>query len=155
MDESQQNERNAERELKASPKLAQALRSLQKESIFIPPQVDEVVLKSVQPHLAQIKKPKAVWNKTNRILAMAAAFVLAGFVTITLLNSRGSGPRNFAREDLNHDGRVDILDAFQLARELKSGKAQNLDLNADGHTDASDVEVIARRSVNLEKGGHS
>jgi hypothetical protein len=87
---------------------------------------------------------------------MAAAFVLAGFVTITLLNhSRRSGTRNFAREDLNHDGRVDILDAFQLARELKSGKAPKMDLNADGHTDASDVEVLARRSVSLEKGGRS
>ncbi|EEF59353.1 dockerin type I domain-containing protein [Pedosphaera parvula] len=155
MDESQHNERNEERELKASPKLAQALRSLQKESIFIPPQVDQAVLKSIQPRLAQIKKRKAGWNRTTQILAMAAAFVLAGIVTTILLNSRHSGMGNYAREDLNHDGRVDILDAFQLARELKSGKAPKMDLNADGHTDAADVEVIARRCVSLEKGGHS
>src|SRR4051812_990252 len=139
MDNSQHNERNDERELQASPKFKQALRSLQKETIFIPPQVDQAVLRGVQPNLARICKRKAVWNQSTRFLAMAAAFVLACFVTITLLNSRRSGTSNFAREDLNQDGRVDILDAFQLTRELKNGNSLKLDLNADGHTDASDV----------------
>lgn len=156
MDELQHNGRNDEKELKASPKLAQALRALQKESIFVPPRVNQAVMKGVQTHLARIRKRKAGWNRNTRMAAMATAFVLAGFVTMTLFNFyRRPGPDDYAREDLNHDGRVDILDAFQLARELGSGKTPKMDLNADGRTDASDVEIIARRSVSLEKGGHS
>jgi hypothetical protein len=62
-----------------------------------------------------------------------------------------------AGEDLNHDGRVDILDAFQLARQLQTGQkpAAGLDLNGDGVVDWRDVEVLATRAVHLEKGGQS
>jgi hypothetical protein len=65
--------------------------------------------------------------------------------------------RELAREDLNHDGRVDILDAFQLAREAQSGtKAdQGRDLNGDGVVDQRDAEFIAAQAVKLEKGGRS
>ena len=63
----------------------------------------------------------------------------------------------FAREDVNHDGRVDILDAFALARQLKAGaaRATRFDINGDGVVDERDVASIAARAVRLEKGGHS
>jgi hypothetical protein len=62
-----------------------------------------------------------------------------------------------AREDLNRDGRVDILDAFALSRQLRDGKASStgLDLNGDGVVDERDAEVIAARAVRLEKGDRS
>ena len=89
-------------------------------------------------------------------LALAACIVLAVVVAQTVLH-RGGGQTQFVREDLNHDGQVDILDAFQLAREIKNGKAraQTEDFNGDGKVDAADVEFLARRAVSLEKGGHS
>ena len=67
------------------------------------------------------------------------------------------GTSAIAREDINRDGRVDILDAFQLARELGSGQkpAPGLDLNGDGVVDSRDVEIIAVQAVKLGKGGRS
>ena len=67
------------------------------------------------------------------------------------------GSSAFARWDLNQDGRVDILDAFALARQLKQGGASSLqlDVNGDGVVDDRDVTAIAARAVKLERGGHS
>jgi hypothetical protein len=65
-------------------------------------------------------------------------------------------PQQFAREDLNRDGRVDILDAFQLARQTQAGaNSAATDLNQDGVTDRRDAELIATHAVRLEKGGKS
>jgi len=59
--------------------------------------------------------------------------------------------------DLNHDGRVDVLDAFQLARELKQQQSLGggRDVNGDGRVDAADVEFLAKQAVTLEKGRRS
>ena len=63
----------------------------------------------------------------------------------------------FARWDLDRDGRVDILDAFAVARQLKQGGTRNLqlDVNGDGVVDERDVAAIAARAVKLEQGGRS
>jgi hypothetical protein len=52
---------------------------------------------------------------------------------------------------------VDILDAFALARQLKSGlvPGPGQDINGDGVVDERDVETIAAQAVRLQKGGHS
>ena len=84
---------------------------------------------------------------------------LYAYVSRGLLRSQAtSGPsraRGYAREDVNQDGRVDILDAFQLAREIQSGAAlpTALDFNGDGVVDRSDADVIASEAVSLEKKG--
>jgi hypothetical protein len=74
---------------------------------------------------------------------------------VGLIHSLTKQTPTCAREDLNHDGRVDILDAFQLARELRAGKKPAVDLNGDGVVDERDADVIATRAVSLEKGGRS
>jgi len=63
----------------------------------------------------------------------------------------------FARWDLNRDGRVDVLDAFALARQLKQGGATDprLDVNGDGVVDQRGVAAIAARAVKRDKGGQS
>jgi hypothetical protein len=63
----------------------------------------------------------------------------------------------FARWDLNRDGRVDILDAFSLARQLKQGAVSDrqLDFDGDGAVDERDVSAIAAHAVKLDRGGHS
>jgi hypothetical protein len=136
-----------------TPRLIKALGELQKETILIPPAVDEIVLDRVRPQLAAIRRRHARRRNTTRLLALAAAFVIMGW-TINLALNPIAGGRVFATEDINHDGKVDILDAFQLAREIKSGKtiSARLDLNGDGRVDAADVELIARHAVSLEKG---
>jgi hypothetical protein len=68
-------------------------------------------------------------------------------------------PRNatFAQGGLNHEGRVDILDAFALARQLKQSGTTSLkwDVNGDGVVDERDVTALAARAVRLVEGGGS
>jgi Dockerin type I domain len=54
-------------------------------------------------------------------------------------------------QDVDLNGRVNILDAFALARSLQNGTAGNgrNDLNQDGRIDDEDVDLIAMRAVAL------
>jgi hypothetical protein len=90
--------------------------------------------------------------------AAAALLLLAAIPQFLKRPAPGPGRDSaFARGDLNHDGRVDILDAFALARQLQSGGTRNLqlDVNGDGVVDERDVAALAARAVKLEQGGRS
>ncbi len=53
-------------------------------------------------------------------------------------------------EDLDRNGRVDILDAFQLARELEGGRTlAHRDFSGDGRVDRADVERLAQLAVRV------
>ena len=146
-------DQNDESGPKPGSRLARALSGTRKTSVFIPAAVDEAVLAKARPRLAKIRMERSRWQRTQW-LALAACVVIAAVVAQTVLNGHKS--KHFAREDLNHDKRVDILDAFQLARELRDGKAQiGDDFNGDGKVDAADVDLLAKRAVSLEKGGRS
>jgi hypothetical protein len=64
-------------------------------------------------------------------------------------------PSRFAREDVNRDSLVNILDAFQLARELRSGAPvpPRFDFNGDGIVNRADVDAVAAEAVRLERSG--
>ena len=58
-------------------------------------------------------------------------------------------PANVAR-DLDGNARVDILDAFAIAREIQNGRNQpGFDINGDGRLTQADVNEIAQRAVTL------
>ena len=59
-----------------------------------------------------------------------------------------------AYEDFDGNGRVDILDAFALARlvETSAAVADDWDLTGDGAVDGQDVDVIAFAAVSLGRG---
>ncbi len=67
------------------------------------------------------------------------------------------GGSSLVRGDLNRDGQVDILDAFALAREIKTGghPSPQSDINGDGVIDDRDVSALAAKAVSLGKGGRS
>ncbi len=55
--------------------------------------------------------------------------------------------------DLDRSGRVTILDAFALARQLDSGSSPAAsDFNGDGLIDRGDVDAIAMLAVRLPEG---
>ena len=141
--------------LQAPPKLLQALRESQKYQIFVPPSVDKAVLSRAHSRLALISRRRTQWQMA-KWSALAASLILAVWVARTSLSPSNSNSR-LAHEDVNHDGRVDILDAFQLARQIKLGQSvpTEFDLNHDGKVDAADIELIARQAVKLEKGSRS
>ena len=141
----------------APPKLAAALRELSGRRVFVPPTVDQAVLGAARRHLA--KPQRSDFNLFRSWLAWPA-YAVACFAVLGLvyfLAKPVETEKRLAGEDLNHDGQVDILDAFQLARQLQTGQepAAGLDLNGDGVVDWRDVEALAARAVKLEKGGQS
>ncbi|MBC7968472.1 MAG: hypothetical protein H7Z17_21410 [Fuerstia sp.] len=51
--------------------------------------------------------------------------------------------------DLDHSGRVDMLDAFAMARLIRDGGSGAPDLNRDGRFDQQDIDLVARKAVLL------
>jgi hypothetical protein len=157
MKQSDLNKRHDGEELPAPQKLVAALKELPARRLFVPPTVDEAVLRTARRHLGGPRRPGfgGIRAWLGWPAWAAACLALIGLVYF-LVKPAGRSPA-FAREDINHDGRVDILDAFQLARGLQSGQkpVSGLDLNGDGVVDRRDVEIIAAHAVKLEKGGRS
>jgi Dockerin type I domain len=157
-------------ELKSPAKLVAALKEPPARRVFVPSSVDAAVLRAarqqsagsstspspsdgerarVRDAFARFLRPWLLWPTVA-----TACIVLAG---LAYLASHPSSQPQFAREDVNHDGSVDILDAFQLARNIQSGAkpVPEVDLNGDGIVDRRDAELIATHAVKLEKGGKS
>jgi hypothetical protein len=58
------------------------------------------------------------------------------------------------RADLDGSGRVTILDAFRLARQVEAHGPvdKRWDLNGDGRVDQADVDLVACAAVRLDSG---
>lgn len=83
----------------------------------------------------------------------AAAADTAALATEATLPPPDAAPRP-RRGDVNGDGRVDILDAFVLAKAVEAGAAAGeWDLSGDGRVDRADVERVARAAVAVRGGG--
>ncbi len=154
-------EHNRDREeqtVDAPPALVSALKRSAQAPIFIPPMVDEAILRAAHRQLARQKSSRFKWSLLVRWAFAAAALALLLAILPQAFRKSGSAPgTRFANRDLNHDGQLDILDAFALARELKSGAhpSPQLDINGDGVVDERDVAALAARAVTLGKGGRS
>jgi hypothetical protein len=176
-----QNGQNKDDNLEAPPKLVAALRQLPTEPVFVPPSVNEAVLRAARQQLGRTEKQKPTWFRlmpwtvataglaTLILLAYPHAKEFLGFGALANTGHRGmkntseSGLQRqshgsaYVREDVNQDGKVDILDAFILAKKLQGRPFSDpgLDMNRDGVVDNRDVEVIAVHAVSLEKRGRS
>jgi hypothetical protein len=142
--------------LEASPRLISALKGLPRQPVFVPPTADEAILRAARRHLAPPQEPRLKWFFLTPWLAATAAVILLIAVMPQFFRKPAPTPTasGFAREDVNHDGKVDILDAFALARQLKAdaNPSPQLDVNGDGVADERDVTALAARAVSLEKG---
>jgi hypothetical protein len=153
-----ENDRDRQQEaLEAPPGLVAALNRASKPPIFIPPTVDEAILHSARRHLSRRVEPGPRWALIFRWVAAAATVVLLLAILPRFVRKPTPAPTGFASGDVSHDGQIDILDAFALARALKTGTPPNprLDVNGDGVVDERDVAALAARAVRLEKGGRS
>ena len=157
------NTRRDGEEPKAPAKLVAALKEPPARRVFVPPSVDASILRTARQHLARttssLSPSDGVRGAIARflkpwILWPTVVTACVALISVAYFASRPSQPQ-FAREDLNHDDSVDILDAFQLARETQSGKPAAIDVNQDGRVDRRDAELLATHAVKLEKGGKS
>src|SRR5437868_5643543 len=105
-------------------RLARALRTAEAEQrIFVPPTRDEAILKQARQYLGGEKKVMRFhfWN----CVALAGLTALIAILIFVLPRTKS---RTFAREDINGDGQVDILDAFALAKAIE-GRSSDLKLD--------------------------
>jgi hypothetical protein len=124
----------------------------------VPPQIDAAILSRARADYARrfARRPFVRW------LAAAASIAAVIAITFTLRFTlhRPEDPRQLARfapGDIDGNGRVDILDAYLLAKRLGTGVKPDpaWDVNGDGVVDQKDVDWIANRAVRIvdESGG--
>ena len=147
-------------DLRVPSKLSADLNALFQPQLGVPPEVDRAVMDRAHKHFAPLQSGK---GKRLRIhwgwrIAAAAAVVILAF-SLDLTKQTGPATDRFSLSetqatDIDRNGRVDILDAFKLAKHIEStGPAETeWDINGDGLIDRSDVDVVAFAAVRLDKG---
>jgi hypothetical protein len=134
--------------------LRQALTESLSARVVVPPEVDEAILRAARSYLGRPPR-QIIPLPVLRWMAAAACFALVagGVYWWSLPESEPA----FAFADVNRDGRVDILDAFHLERQIEAGRPaqSDWDLNGDGVVDERDVAVAAAEAVRLDRGGDS
>ena len=148
-------------EFKVSRKLEANLEELFKPPVGVPSEVDRAVLDRAYKHFRKIpaasgrRKFDRAWFW--RAAAAAAVVILAFSLDLTKRVER-TGQRSVTAKaqavDIDQNGRVDILDAFKLARQIESAgpTERNWDVNGDGLVDRHDVDMVALAAVRLDKG---
>jgi hypothetical protein len=142
-------EQNDADEPRLPARLSEDLKALYAPPRVIPQRVDDAILTLARKHLPALARSRHIVH-FPRWLAAAAVVALAAVLVSLWFSSRRLP--EVAREDINHDGRVDVLDAFALARRLQQGAATErmLDINGDGLVDQRDIDAITTRAVKLD-----
>ena len=137
-------------------KLSAALRGLYDASPVVPTAVDEAILRDARSGFSRRRRFSLAVRWVGSAAAAAAAVVVVAVVlhrgrpgTQVAVNAIPAVPG-----DVDASGRVDMLDAFVLARKVDAkasmGKAD--DVNGDGVVDRRDVDAVAAMAVRLPGG---
>jgi len=147
-------------DLRVPTKLSADLNALFEPQTGVPPEVDHAVMDRAHKHLAPLQSGRGKRLRIHwgwRIAAAAAVIILAFSLDLT----KQTGPKtdSFSLSktqavDIDRNGRVDILDAFKLARHIETAghTETEWDFNGDGLIDHSDVDMVAFAAVRLDKG---
>ena len=149
-------------DLKVAPKFSADLEQLFKPEVSVPPEVDRAILDQAAQHFAGRdfaagrRKPFR-WVSLWKFAAAAAVVIFAFSLNLTHKPKPTVHRAVVAKADVvdfDSNGRVDILDAFKLARriELAGATGADLDINGDGLVDRGDVDTVALAAVSLQKG---
>ena len=128
--------------------LAESLRQAEESrNIFVPPALDREILKQAREHLTGEPKgrPFGFWNW----FALSTATALIAVMIFLLPRMKTPA---IAREDINRDGQVDILDAMALAKALEHpAGSPAYDQNGDGKLNEADVQAVALVAVRMDR----
>ena len=159
--------------LKVSSKFTADLNALFKPKLSVPPEADQAVIDRVNKHFVRREsatgsRRRFRWIGLWRIAAAAAVIIFAFSLDLTKKPKPRPEPITYRFTfagaqviDIDRNGRVDILDAFKLARLVESSdytkanlslRKQGWDINGDGLVDRNDVDLVAFASVRLDKG---
>ncbi len=138
-------------------RLGRELRGLYAPPVEVPTEIDEAVTALARRHFARRHRMRLLLRRSAFAAAAAAAIALT-IVHIYPIHPESTGPARVVQaatpEDIDGNGRVDIRDAFLLARRLESDQqpVSQWDLNGDGVIDRHDVDLVATAAVKLDKG---
>jgi len=144
----------------------------------VPTEVDRAVAEAVRRHFARPQRRFRLFRWAVPATAVAAVIVVASVWwtghgalegPADRLRPQASRPplarrvaseaeradvAGGARADIDRNGRVDILDAFTLARHVESAGRMNetWDINGDGSINRDDVDAVAFAAVRLNRG---
>jgi hypothetical protein len=147
-------------DLRIPSKLSTDLRALFEPQVGIPPEVDRAVMDQAHKHLTPLQSRKARRSCIHwgwRIAAAAAIVILAFSLDLTKQSGPSTDSLTSSKTqavDIDQNGRVDILDAFKLARHIETDDRteKEWDFNGDGLINRSDVDIVANLAVRLNKG---
>jgi hypothetical protein len=163
----EQNRQFDDREHRLSDRFRKDLRALYQPAGSVPPEIDKAILDQARHRLAKRRRIilRLRWaggpDAQRRFVRWAAA---AAVVAIGVFLYHGSAPHNHPSSIINHqsaaaerrpdidgNGRVDILDAFRLAKNIESRgpTAAEWDINNDGRVDRDDVDAVALAAVRV------
>ena len=146
-----------ESRLNLPEKLREDIKDLYQSSSPIPPEMDRAILDRAHQHFTRTKQRRIRRIIPWKIAAAAAVIIFAISLFLTRIFELGGEhplPATYQATDIDHNGRVDILDAFTLARQIEQANPikSEWDMNGDGQVDRSDVDMVALAAVRLDKG---
>jgi hypothetical protein len=137
--------------------LAAALRGVFDAAPAVPAAVDEAILREARAGFSRRRR----FSLAVRWVGSAAAAAAAVAIVAVVLH-RGRPGTHVAVNvppavagDVDRNGRVDMLDAFLLARQvdaIATESAMGEDVNGDGVVDRRDVDAVAAMAVRLPGG---
>ncbi len=158
-------------DLKVSPKLSEDLNTIFKPQFSVPPELDRAIMDKAHQHFIPKHWRHRVFRHISlwRIAAAAAVIIFAFSLNLTEKPGPSTSRTVLVKAqavDIDRNGRVDILDAFKLARHIESadrtkthlspvsstGQAlqkQGWDINGDGLVDRNDIDSVAFAAVSL------
>jgi hypothetical protein len=147
-----------EPDLNVSERFADDLGNLFAPDRPVPSDIDRAVAEAARRHLA--RPQRTLWWLKWAVPATAAAAIMLACLWWTYPGATppvAQGPylsQVATGTDIDGNGKVDILDAFTLARhiEAKQPMEKMWDFNGDGLIDRRDVDTVALAAVRLNKG---
>ncbi len=142
-------------DLRVSAGFSEDLRTLFKPQLSVPPEVDRAVIDKSHQHFIPKHWSHRIFQHVSlwRIAAAAAVIIFAFSLNLTQKPGPTTSPSNLVEAqavDIDRNGRVDILDAFKLARHIESADAEKKwDINGDGFVNRKDVDLVASAAVSL------
>ncbi|MEN8128284.1 MAG: dockerin type I domain-containing protein [Planctomycetota bacterium] len=145
------NPKNDKTDFQTSEQFSKDLSSLFEPKQAVSPRVDRAVMDAAARRLRRRPNLRrwAYWAASA-----AAAMVVAGVLFMDFTKPADISAPVALRNDIDRDGAVNILDAFALARKIKSSDTANLqwDMNGDSVVDQKDVDTVAMAAVKMKEG---
>lgn len=116
---------------------------------------EQILAAAAQQSIRRNRMRWTIRYAIGSIAAAAAVILIAIKITHREQPTFESDRAVASSEDVNRDGKLDILDAFLMARKVaaKEPLTKDWDFNHDGMVDNKDVDVVAFSAVKIKPEG--